>query len=142
MGGKEFAQYKQLLDIKTQGEKAVEQLVIKMNKAKSADDKATYAQEIEDHKKFTDQRVQQTKQGFEDEAAAQANWLNGAKKAIADFMDAQKNQAGQMEGLTTKLIGGFGDAFAAFVSGTKSAKDAFGSLMDSMYQDALKFVAN
>lgn len=47
-----------------------------------------------------------------------------------------------MEKITSGLIGGFGDAFASFASGTKSAKDAFGSLIDSMYQEALRFVAS
>lgn len=47
-----------------------------------------------------------------------------------------------MQDLTTRFLGGFDDAFAAFVSGTESAKEAFGSLIDDMYRQALKFLAN
>jgi len=74
--------------------------------------------------------------------AAQANGINGMKAAIADFVDQQKNQAAIMYQITSGFFDGFSDAFADFVSGTKSAKDAFGSLIDDMYKQALKFVAN
>jgi lambda family phage tail tape measure protein len=74
--------------------------------------------------------------------AAQANGINGMKAAIADFVDQQKNQAAIMYQITSGFLDGFSDAFADFVSGTKSAKDAFGSLIDDMYRQALKFLAN
>lgn len=47
-----------------------------------------------------------------------------------------------MQQFTSNFINGFSDAFAQFVSGTESAKKAFGGLIDSMYQQALKFLAN
>jgi lambda family phage tail tape measure protein len=105
-------------------------------------DKAGFAEQLADLKKYHDERVKEETEGVARSAAAQANGLNGMKAAIADFMAEQQDQAGQMQRLTSSFIGGFSDAFAQFASGAESAKKAFGSLIDDMYQQALKFVAN
>lgn len=62
--------------------------------------------------------------------------------ALADFMDQQRDVYDQTKQFTSDFINGFGDAFASFASGSESAKQAFGDFIDSMYKQALKFVAD
>lgn len=142
MGQREIAQKQALIAIDEDYNRQKSSLERQQRNSTSEIDKAGFAEQLADLKKYHDARVKEETEGFARSAAAQANGLNGMKAAIADFMAEQQDQAGQMRGLTTELIGGFSDAFAQFASGAESAKKAFGGLIDSMYQQALKFVAN
>jgi lambda family phage tail tape measure protein len=79
---------------------------------------------------------------YDDQKAAQADWGAGFQAGIEDFMTQQQNNAAQAKQMVGDLTSGFTSAFTAFVSGTESAKDAFGSWIDDMYKRALAFVAN
>lgn len=91
---------------------------------------------------FQKQSTELYRQGIADRQKLEANGMNGVHSAVEDFMDRQKNMAQQFHDFTTQAIDGFGDAFTKFASSAETAKQAFGSLIDSMYQQALKFVAN
>ena len=90
----------------------------------------------------TAERVEAIKNAYHDLDAAQANGMNGVKSAIDNFLDNQRDVAAESEQFTTSVINGFGDAFTSIVSGTESAKKAFGDMLDDMYKKALAFVAN
>ena len=57
-------------------------------------------------------------------------------------MTQQQNNAAAAHKMVDDLTSGFSSAFVDFADGTKTAKDAFGSMIDSMYKQALAFVAN
>mgnify|MGYP001557140618 CR=1 FL=1 len=86
--------------------------------------------------------AQSTQDNFAAMKAAQADWSNGLHAGIEDFMTQQQNNAAAAHKMVDDLTSGFSSAFVDFADGTKTAKDAFGSMIDSMYKQALAFVAN
>jgi len=143
LGAKEAQQQQQINALYEKNAQALTDLQLRRDAVKAkGGDTAVLDADIVALKRNIDQQVKIVTDGFVAIDAAESNGMNGVHRAIQNFMDQQKDVAGQMEALTTQFIGGFGDAFASFVSGAESAKKAFGSLIDSMYQSALKFVAN
>ena len=81
-------------------------------------------------------------QFYDDQRRNNADWGLGFSKAIENFQTQQQNNAAAAGKMVDDLTSGFTNAFTAFVSGTESAKSAFGSWIDDMYKQALAFVAN
>lgn len=98
---------------------------------------ATADNKLELDKQLADYRSYEQKR-----ADIQANSMNGLKAAVADFIVAQNNQMELAKKFAGDFISQFSDAFAAFASGTETAKKAFGGFIDSMYKEAWKFVAD
>lgn len=86
--------------------------------------------------------AQQTQDQFAAMRAAQASWANGLQAGIENFQTQQQNNAAAAQKMVDDLTSGFSSAFVGFVDGAKSAKDAFGSFIDDMYKQALKFLAD
>lgn len=101
-----------------------------------------YDEQLAAYEKYWDDLYDATKDGQARISAAESDWHTGVNKALADFMENQRNLAKQGYDFTTELINGVGDAFVDIVDGAKSAKDAIGDLLDDLYRQALKFVAN
>lgn len=100
------------------------------------------AQATADNKAELDQQLADYRQFEQDRADALGNAMNGMKKAIADFIDAQNNQFAQAEKFTNDFLQQGNDALTNFETGTESAKKAFGDFIDSMYKEAWQFVNN
>lgn len=66
----------------------------------------------------------------------------GWQKGIADFIEQTKDKFEQGRQLAEQFTDGFADAFSKFASGAETAKEAFGSFIDDLFAQALKFVAN
>lgn len=86
--------------------------------------------------------AKQVQDDFDAMKAAQSSWENGLHAGIEDFMTQQQNNAAAGKKMIDDLTGGFTTAFTAFASGAENAKTAFGSWIDTMYKQALAFVAN
>ena len=86
--------------------------------------------------------AKQVQGDFDAMKAAQSSWENGLHAGIEDFMTQQQNNAAAGKKMIDDLTGGFTTAFTAFASGAENAKSAFGSWIDTMYKQALAFVAN
>jgi lambda family phage tail tape measure protein len=142
MGQREIAQKQALIAIDEDYNRQKSSLERQQRNSTSEIDKAGFAEQLKDLKAYHDARVQIEKEGESRALAARMDGFKGAQAAVKDFVDQQNNMAGQMEGITSNFLYGFSDAFADFADHTKSAKDAFGSLIDSMERDALKLVAN
>lgn len=142
MGQREVEQTRALIDIDADYNRKKADLQRRQQSTTDALEKNFYAEQLEALEKYHSDRVQIEKEGFARSDAARADAMNGVRSAIKDFMAEQQDMAGQMNSLTTNFLDGLGDAFADFASGAKSAKDAFGDLIDSMYRQALKFLAN
>ncbi len=142
MGQREVDQQQALISIDQDYNRKKADLQKRQQDTSSALEKAGYQQQLDDLAKYHAARVQMEIEGWKAQQEAQADGLNGVKAALADFMADQQNNAAQMYDLTRNFLGGFSDAFASFASGAESAKDAFGGLIDDMYKQALKFLAN
>src|SRR6185312_3608453 len=134
MGAKEAQQLMETARIRTEMASKIEQL--NRQRAQKGADTEFIDAEIAAQKDSIPILVKQEEDKWKAIEAADAIGMNGVKSALANFMDQQKNMAGQFDQLTTMFLGGFSDAFAKFVSGTETAKSAFGSLIDTMYQQA------
>lgn len=86
----------------------------------------------------TDARVEIIKDGYRRIDEAQGDWLNGAKRAFADYADAAKDVAGQTYEFFSSAFTGLEDAVVGFATGSKNA---FGDFLDDMYAMAVRFSA-
>jgi hypothetical protein len=64
--------------------------------------------------------------------------VNGSLVALKHL----HGNGGALINLADTFTSGFADAFEQFASGAESAKKAFGDFIDSLFAQALKFVAN
>jgi lambda family phage tail tape measure protein len=100
-----------------------------------------YTKELADLKQYWADVLKITTDGQQQLHDAQSNWLNGVNKAWDDFV-AQQNNVAQISGqLTTDFLNQGSDAFASFIDGTKSAKDALTDFIDSFEQEITQAVS-
>lgn len=142
MGQKEASQQEELIRIDEDYNRKKASLLRQQQNSTSSLQKEFFQEQIDALDKYHADTIRVVTKGWAARQAAEANGMNGVKAAIADFLDDQKNSAAQAYRFTQDFIGGLGDAFADFASGAKSAKDAFGDLIDDMYKQALRFLAN
>lgn len=67
--------------------------------------------------------------------AAEGNWLNGAGRAMQDYLDATANVAGQVESLFTKAFQSIEDALVNFAM---TGKLSFSSMAQSIISDLIR----
>lgn len=80
---------------------------------------------------------------FQDQAdAMRGNFDAGWQKGIADFIEQTNDKFQQGAKFAQDFTSGFVDAFVEFGTRAKDAKEAFGDFIDTLYADALRFVAN
>lgn len=73
-------------------------------------------------------------------AAAQGNWLNGARTALLDYADETRNIAGQIGSALTNAFGKAEDALLDFVkTGKFNFKDLVNSLLDDLGRMAIRY---
>jgi lambda family phage tail tape measure protein len=70
--------------------------------------------------------------------ALQADWRNGMNAAVENFMADASNVAASTQDFIESTLNGMADATAAYASGTK---DAFGDLLDDIYRQSVRFLA-
>jgi lambda family phage tail tape measure protein len=63
-----------------------------------------YQEQLSAYEKYWGDLYDVTKDGQDRISAAQSDWHNGTDKAIADFLESQRDRAKQAYDLTTKLI--------------------------------------
>lgn len=78
-------------------------------------------------------------QGFADRDAAQADWVNGARRAMEDYRDRAKDTASQVADLFTNAATNMTDAFVQFaVTGKLSFKDFANSVIADLARIAYR----
>ena len=97
-----------------------------------------YDEEIAAVRAATETRVAIIRSGYQGMAEAQANWVNGAKSAWANYADDAQNIAGQSASLFDNLFGGMEDALVQF---TTKGKVDFKSLANSIIADMARIAA-
>jgi tape measure domain-containing protein len=79
---------------------------------------------------------------YDDQAALNADWSVGYRKAINQFQADQQNQAAIAQQATTGIINSFSENFQAFVTHAKTAKQAAGDFLDYLFEMAVKIETN
>lgn len=85
-----------------------------------------------------DQRLSMQQGYYDKEAALRSDWMNGASRAFANYIDETNDVAGQTEGLFSDALHGVEDAF---VNAATTGKLSFKDLADSIIADLARIVA-
>jgi len=101
-----------------------------------------YEQELAALKQNEADKLAAIKDFQEQAAALRENFDAGWQKSIADFIEQTNNKFQQGAKFAQDFTSGFADAFVEFGTHAKTAKEAFGDFIDTLYADALRFVAN
>lgn len=80
----------------------------------------------------TTDRLQSVRDGYAELAAAEADWLNGARAAWADYQQQASNAAEQLGAVATNVFSGMEDAWTKFTTG---GKISFSDLTRSVIAD-------
>lgn len=133
MGDKEYAQQQKINDLYVKSADTIQ----KLNAQRSAPGANTSLidQQIAAVEANTDKQVQIVKDGYAQMDDAQSDWLNGAKKAYANYADNASNIAGQVQGVFTDAFNGLADAFATFAT---TGKANFKDLATSIIADLIR----
>lgn len=119
--------------------------------AKSAEDQKALAREFADNKdtelyqeklqalrEYTDEQVQIATDGYARLQAAQADWLNGVKGGIANWMEQTKDVASQTTAITGRTLDAGANAFDQFA---ETGKADIQGMLRGIASDIAKFMA-
>jgi len=120
MGDKEVQQQQELLAIQQQYEQKQAQLDKEHADHSRGMTDEQYAEESAALKAHYQADIALTKQHYQEMDAAQSNWLNGAKAALANFQDSAANISGQTATLFSNAFSGMTDALVTFVTTGKA----------------------
>jgi lambda family phage tail tape measure protein len=119
--------------------------------AKSAEDQKALAREFADNKdtelyqeklqalrEYTDEQVRIATDGYARLQAAQADWLNGVKGGIANWMEQTKDVASQTTAITGRTLDAGANAFDQFA---ETGKADIKGMLRGIASDIAKFMA-
>lgn len=133
MGDKEYAQQQKINDLYVKSADTIQKL--QAQRSAPGANTSLIDQQIAAVEANTDKQVKIVKDGYEQMDAAQGDWLNGAKKAYANYADNASNIAGQVQGVFTDVFNGLADAFATFAT---TGKANFKDLATSIIADLIR----
>lgn len=145
LGDKEAQRLQELASITTQGTKAIAdfekayQDSVAKGKPNATQDQ--YDSELKSLQDYWASVKQITQDGYTSVDTANSDFLAGIQKSVANFLDQQKNLAQIGNQLGSSFLNGASDAFAEFIDGSKSAKDALKDFIDSFEQEVSKAVS-
>lgn len=102
----------------------------------------TLKQQQDAYQAFGDWQIAEANRVAAGQDAARMDWTNGLKSAYADLLVQSHDFASAAAKEMNDFASGVSDAFVNIVQGGESVKKAFGSVIDTMLSDALRFVAN
>ncbi|HEX8586166.1 MAG TPA: phage tail tape measure protein [Allosphingosinicella sp.] len=77
-------------------------------------DSAKYDEKIAELRRWMDEQIRITEDGYARMKAAQADWLNGVRSGVADWMTRTSDVASQVSAITNKSLDGAAEAFTQF----------------------------
>lgn len=142
LGTREAQQMQEIAQANQDAAKAVADFVMAHQLHPEAMSEDMYEKELAALKAYFAERNKLIQQNQDAENAIRGDMDSGWQKGIANFMEETADKFEQGRQLAESFTSGFSDAFAKFVSGAQSAKEAFGSFVDDLFQQALRIVAN
>ncbi|WP_062390962.1 phage tail tape measure protein [Pseudomonas abietaniphila] len=140
LGDRARQQLQQDLQIREDYQRKLEQLTRDYQKIINPTDgqKSNFDRETQLLQSALDERLAKQQKYYQDEAALRSDWMNGASRAFANYIDETNDVAGQTEGLFSDALHGVEDAF---VNAATTGKLSFKSLADSIIADLTRIVA-
>lgn len=142
LGRKEFEIQSAINDVLREKADRLRELALQLQKGQRGQSggitQDQYDADVNALNEATDARVEIIKDGYRRIDEAQGDWLNGAKRAFADYADAAKDVAGQTYEFFSSAFTGLEDAVVGFATGSKNA---FGDFLDDIYAMAVRFSA-
>jgi lambda family phage tail tape measure protein len=136
MGDKEYQQTQQIAKAYQDEADALEKLALKrqagVNGESGGLSQSAYEADVAALRTATAQKVQIMRAGYASIDAAQADWTNGAKSALQNYVDQSKDAAGQVKQAFTGLSTDMEDALATWEVGGKLSMDTFEKDFDNM----------
>lgn len=138
MGAKEARQKQNLIAIDEDYNRKKASLERQQRNTSSEIDKAGYQKQLDDLKKYHDERVRMELDGARRADEARAKFSNGAAAALADFNDSAADVAGAAYNVFTNAFDGMAESLANFVL---KGKGNFSDLVESFIADMVKMEA-
>jgi lambda family phage tail tape measure protein len=136
LGAQEAEQQQRINDI--YAEQAVALAELNKELRRNPDFQAEYDADVAALQEATDEQVRIVTDGFQRMLAAQADWHNGFKQGLADWLAGTANVAEQIAGITNRALDSASDALANFaLTGKLEIKE----LLVSILSDIVKFLA-
>ncbi|NMW24561.1 phage tail tape measure protein, partial [Rhodanobacter denitrificans] len=132
MGDREIAQQQALIAIDEDYNRQKASLERQQRNSTSEIDKAGYGAQLQDLKRYHDERVKIETEGFSRSSAARENWVNGAQAATQNYLDNAKDIAGATSSVVTNVYQGLTDNLAEFFA--KGKADWKGFVKDILLQ--------
>jgi lambda family phage tail tape measure protein len=108
-----------------------------LSKDKSPEARAQYEQELALIEEYRTKSLAQYGTYYERLQAEQGNWVNGATRSMANYLDSVTNVAASTEQIFTKAFRGMEDALVDFV---KTGQLDFSRLADSIISDMIRMM--
>lgn len=148
MGSQDTQRQQQLLQIKQQTEERIFELQQRAQQSALAPGadvdqiNQTLAQQTAMVKAYGDERLAEQQRVYDGMDAMRSNWANGFKRTYADLLVQSQDFASAAAKEMNDFASGVSDAFVKVATRSESVKKAFGSVIDTMLADALRFIEN
>lgn len=145
-GGDAVERMRRQVDIQREYQRQVESLNLQM--AAAGGDKATeaakkaYQDQMDALKTYHEAALASEEAYQQQRTAMQADWTNGLQKAVDDFVSYAANVADRSANYFSGIFDSFSSGFEEFITGSKSAKEAFGDFADYLFQQSARMVAD
>lgn len=100
-------------------------------------DAAMYQEKLAELRRYTQERVRITEDGYQAMRAAEANWLNGLKSGLADYIENSQNVAQQSAQVTGAILNGAAQSLTDFAV---RSENAFGDMLRNVGEMLTQFL--
>lgn len=135
MGQKDAYRMQERLRIEQETNNRILQLQTELANAQGEKQRQDLQAQIDIEREFLQKRVAAQRDGWAQIDQAQADWSNGARGALQDYMDSASDVAGQTRNLFSNAFGNMEDAVVNFV---KTGKLSFKDFADQVVADLIR----
>ncbi len=135
MGDQQTQRMQQRIQLEQETNNRILQLQTELANAQGEKQRQDLQAQIDIEREFLQKRVAAQRDGWAQIDQAQADWSNGARGALQDYMDSASDVAGQTRDLFSNAFGNMEDAVVNFV---KTGKLSFKDFADQVVADLIR----